>query len=227
MHKINALSLGSKNFSTSLEELKEFLTFNLSSINDLEKNLDDKYDILLIHEDYLKKNVEKLELVKKSEKIKILVSKNKNPSFNFFHLKLLLPISIKELNEKIGNLIVKKSFIQNSSIKIKGYILDKNEKRLKKNKSFISLTEKEIQLFELFLKNKISINKERILKEVWKYADDADTHTVETHIYRLRKKIKNKFHDEYFIFNDKDGYHLWNVEIKLQLIYLVLSIENV
>ena len=52
------------------------------------------------------------------------------------------------------------------------------------------LTEKEIQLFELFLNSKGSISKEVILSKVWQYADDADTHTVETHIYRLRKKIK-------------------------------------
>ena len=71
---------------------------------------------------------------------------------------------------------------------------------------FILLTEKEIQLLELFLKNNKAINKNVILNEVWKYAADADTHTVETHIYRLRKKIKDKFSDENFILNNKNGY---------------------
>ena len=91
---------------------------------------------------------------------------------------------------------------------VKNYILDKNEKKLKKDNNFIYLTEKEIQLFELFLKNKKSINKDQILNEVWGYAKDADTHTVETHIYRLRKKIKNEFSDDNFILNDKKGYSL-------------------
>ena len=60
-----------------------------------------------------------------------------------------------------------------------------------------------------------SVNKNKILEEVWKYSTSADTHTVETHIYRLRKKIKSKFSDENFILNNKDGYLLWKEEIKL------------
>ena len=49
-------------------------------------------------------------------------------------------------------------------------------------------------------------SKNEIQKKVWNYADDADTHTVETHIYRLRKKIKDKFSDDNFIINHKNGY---------------------
>ena len=56
--------------------------------------------------------------------------------------------------------------------------------------------------------NDKSVSKSKILREVWKYAAEADTHTVETHIYRLRKKIKSKFLDENFILNNKDGYLL-------------------
>ena len=73
---------------------------------------------------------------------------------------------------------------------------------------FITLTEKEIQLLELFLSNNKPISKNKILSLVWKYSLDADTHTVETHIYRLRKKINVKFSDEKFITNNKDGYFL-------------------
>ena len=104
--------------------------------------------------------------------------------------------------------MVKKSFNQNSSIKIKSYILDKNEKKLIKNKNFILLTEKEIQLLELFLSSSSPLSKNQILENVWKYSSDADTHTVETHIYRLRKKIKSNFSDEKFILNEKKGYLL-------------------
>ena len=87
-------------------------------------------------------------------------------------------------------------------------MLNKNEKKLLRFNKFISLTEKEIQLLELLLTNKKSFHKDEILKKVWKYVKDVDTHTVETHIYRLRKKIKDKFFDEKFICNDKDGYFL-------------------
>ena len=75
-----------------------------------------------------------------------------------------------------------------------------------KDDNFIILTEKEIQLLELFLNNNKPISKNEILSSVWHYSSDADTHTVETHIYRLRKKINNKFSDENFILNNKDGY---------------------
>ena len=63
-----------------------------------------------------------------------------------------------------------------------------------------------MQLLELFLKNKGPISKDKILSFVWNYSSDADTHTVETHIYRLRKKINDKFSDENFIVNTKKGY---------------------
>ena len=70
------------------------------------------------------------------------------------------------------------------------------------------MTEKEIKLLELFLINKKPISKDKILISVWNYSSEADTHTVETHIYRLRKKISEEFMDENFIQNNKDGYFL-------------------
>ena len=104
--------------------------------------------------------------------------------------------------------IAKNSFLKNSSIKIKNYILNKNEKKLLKEESFILLTEKEVQLLELFIQNNQPLNRNKILNEVWKYSEEADTHTVETHIYRLRKKIKSNFNDNNFILNNKNGYSL-------------------
>ena len=102
----------------------------------------------------------------------------------------------------------KKKFSQNSSIKVKNYLLNKMKKNYQNQKEFIILTEKEIQLLELFLNNKKPISKDNILSSVWNYSSDADTHTVETHIYRLRKKIADKFMDEKFILINKDGYYL-------------------
>tara|TARA_B100001175_G_scaffold262865_1_gene232386 strand:- start:654 stop:1286 length:633 start_codon:yes stop_codon:yes gene_type:complete len=210
MHKINVLIFGSKNFNTSLEELKDFFIFRLgyNSVYS-EKNLFEDYDILLVHEDYLDSDkIKKKEFLSKNDKIKILISNTSDDLANLFQEKLSLPFAIKDLNKIVEDSFAKKNFNQNSSIKIKDYILDKNEKKLIKDKAHIFLTEKEIQLLELLLLNKCSVNKDKILKKVWNYADDADTHTVETHIYRLRKKIKNKFFDESFILNDKEGYLL-------------------
>ena len=104
--------------------------------------------------------------------------------------------------------MLKKKFNLNSSIAVKNYSLNKNEKKLSSYDDYIMLTEKEVQLIELLLDNKKPITKDKILSLVWNYASDADTHTVETHIYRLRKKIIDKFKDEKFILNSKDGYYL-------------------
>ena len=90
-------------------------------------------------------------------------------------------------------------------MKINDYKLDKNLRRLIKNNVYLELTEKEIELIEL-LKKKSFIKKKVILSTIWRYSDDADTHTVETHIYRLRKKIKDIFNDDAFIKSSKKGY---------------------
>ena len=119
-----------------------------------------------------------------------------------------LPTTLNEINSIVENTAAKKKYIKNSSIIIKSYLLNKNEKKLSKSDDFIILTEKEVQLLELFLNSSKPISKDNILSSVWNYSSEADTHTVETHIYRLRKKISDKFMDEKFILNSKDGYCL-------------------
>ena len=208
MHLINVLTFGSRNFNTSLEELKDYLNFKLTSTDkEINKEMLKKYDVLILHKDCLTiDTVEKL--LKDSDKIKILVSDTSDKKKDYFNDIISLPFKISDLNQIVENAVIKKSFNKNSSISIKQYKLDKNEKKLLKDKNYILLTEKEIQLLELFLDNKKPISKNTILKAVWKYSTSADTHTVETHIYRLRKKIKSKFSDENFILNNKDGYLL-------------------
>jgi len=210
MHTIKVLVFGPENFNISLKELKDDLNFELTTTNDDFNNvIIKKYDVLLIHEDYLKDLTQlKKDFLKKTDQLKILATHSLRNTSNTFPNKLSLPIYIKDLKQIIENLVVKKSFNKNSSIKIKSYILDKNEKKLMKNENFISLTEKEIQLLELFLNKTNPLSKNQILADVWKYSTDADTHTVETHIYRLRKKVKSNFSDEKFILNDKNGYVL-------------------
>ena len=208
MHTINVLTFGSRNFNTSLEELKDYLNFKLSFVDkEINKETLNNHDVLILHQDgLLGDSLEKL--LKDSKKIKILVSNKSDKKKDQFNEIISLPLKISDLNQIVENAVTKKNFNKNSSILIKQYKLDKNEKKLIKNKNYILLTEKEIQLLELFLDNKKPISKNIILKEVWKYSTSADTHTVETHIYRLRKKIKSKFSDENFILNNKDGYLL-------------------
>ena len=209
MHKINVLAFGSKNLNTSLNEIKDHLKFKLTTIDKiLDITLFKNYDVLFCHEDFLKDQIS-IEQIKNIKKIKILVlNLSKQNNYDFCNDTIFLPTKLENINITIENSIAKRNFSKNSSIKIKDYVLDKNEKKLIKNESYILLTEKETQLLELFLSHSKPINKSMILNEVWKYSEDADTHTVETHIYRLRKKIKSKFGDENFILNNNIGYLL-------------------
>ena len=201
MHQLKVLILGPLSFTATLNELKPFLKFN--SIK--EKNSSD-FDIILFHEEALNNKTDK-EIISNSHSLKIYASNKKN-STNNFDAFLQIPSSLKEINAVVESVVAKKTFSKNSSIEIKKYLLNKNEKKLSKNENEIVLTEKEIQLLELFLNNKKPISKDKILSSVWNYSSDADTHTVETHIYRLRKKIYDKFSDDNFIVNTKEGYSL-------------------
>ena len=201
MHQLKVLILGPASFTNTLNELEPFLKFN--SVK--EKNSSD-FDVILFHEQALK-DEENKKIINNSNCLKIYSSKSKNSSNNFDAF-LEIPTSLKEINITVENVAAKKAFSQNSSIEIKKYLLNKNEKKLSNKENEIVLTEKEIQLLELFLNNKKPISKDKILSSVWNYSSDADTHTVETHIYRLRKKINDKFSDENFILNTKDGYSL-------------------
>ena len=178
-----------------------FLKFN--PISEVQN---DHFDIILFHADCYQNKKQK-DFIDNHKSIKICAGKRKDLLDNCDAF-LELPASLKEINAVVERTGVKKKFNKNSSIDLKKYLLNKNEKKLFKLKQFISLTEKEIQLLELFLNNKKPISKDNILSSVWNYSSDADTHTVETHIYRLRKKITNKFKDEKFILNSKDGYYL-------------------
>ena len=201
MHKLNVIILGPSSFVSTLDELKPFLKFN-----PLSNELNNDHDVILIHNEALK-DKNKKNFIESSNNIKIIASKKKD-LLSYYDAYLELPANLKEINAVVENVSAKLKFSKNSSIEIKNYLLNKNEKKLYKQNDFIILTEKEIQLLEILLKNKDPISKDNILSSVWNYSAEADTHTVETHIYRLRKKINEKFNDEKFILNNKQGYYL-------------------
>ena len=210
--KNSLLIFGTKNFNNSLNEIKEYFNFSLSFYdkNTFSKTILNTLDSVLVDSESCK-NVDVLNLVNQIKNKPILFLKNQTSSnFNkpVYDDILHLPSSLTEISDKIINLITVKKFNLNSFIKIKDYIIDKNEKKLKKQDLSITVTEREIQLIELLFNEKKPISKNIILKKVWKYADDTDTHTIETHIYRLRKKILDKFKDESFIINSKKGYSI-------------------
>ena len=201
MHNLNVKIIGPSSFVSTLKELKVFLKFNL-----ILNNTNDDPNIILFHIDSLKDKKLK-EYISNNSFLKICAGSKKDLTDNY-DARLELPATLQEINTIIENTAVKSKFNKNSSIAIKSYFLNKNEKKLFTSGSFIILTEKEIQLLELLLNKQKPISKDNILSSVWNYSSDADTHTVETHIYRLRKKITDKFRDENFILNNKSGYYV-------------------
>ena len=121
---------------------------------------------------------------------------------------LVMPVNILEFRKKIILLNAKNEFNKNSLIYLNNYQIDKNERKIKKDNLELQLSEKEISFLILFSKKKEPISRNMLLKNVWKYSSNSETHTVETHIHRLRKKILDKFGDRSFIKNSNKGYYI-------------------
>ena len=118
------------------------------------------------------------------------------------------PIQIGTIVDQINIQLIKQRYDFQSKINIKNYNLNLNSRKISKNQKDLKLTEREIDII-LFLKKQKEPKKIEILqKEIWHYSSDLETHTVETHIYRLRKKIKDQFNDENFILSHKEGYSI-------------------
>ena len=167
-----------------LDEIKENLSFKIIKFKneeDFKKNL----DLNII--DYL--------IISKTEHKLLLNNNITDKNFLAFND---LPLSLKKLLELINIKLIKLKFNQQSKIIIKGYELNLNSKFFSKDNLNLKLTEKEIEII-LYLNNK---------KIKRSYSVDIETHTVETHIYRLRKKIGDLFKDEKFILSHKNGYFI-------------------
>ncbi len=139
-----------------------------------------------------------------------------------------MPFSIFDLNKKIILLEAKYKFKKSSLIYLNEYIIDKNERKIKKKDLELKLTEKEINFLILFSQSREPISKNVVLKNVWNYSSESDTHTVETHIHRLRKKILETFKDNQFIKINNKGYYIWKKEQEILSLenYLLQNIKN-
>ena len=168
-----------------LDELKEYLNFEIISVS--------------------KKNHK--ELISKYSNSTIISKKEIKDLKSIIVLKQF-PIKIKKLIEIINTNFLKKQFQLQSCQVIGPYILDLNSKKISQNEVFLELTEKEIKLinFLRFSKDSISINE--LQKKVWGYVSSLETHTVETHVYRLRKKFLKTFNDKNIIKSYKRGYFI-------------------
>ena len=118
------------------------------------------------------------------------------------------PISIFKLIEKINIEFLKIHFNSQSEVKVKNYTIDLNSREMLLKNLKLKLTEKEINTITYLSKSKKPISIDELQQRVWSYQSDIETHTVETHIYRLRKKILNTFNDNNFIVSEKNGYQI-------------------
>ena len=116
------------------------------------------------------------------------------------------PINIFTFIEKLNVTFIQKKYQDQSNINVKDFYLDINSRELKKNELSLKLTERETDMILFLSKSKKPVNIETLEKEIWQYSPDLETHTVETHIYRLRKKIKAEFGNDDLIKSNKDGY---------------------
>tara|TARA_B100001564_G_scaffold141578_1_gene118833 strand:+ start:356 stop:919 length:564 start_codon:yes stop_codon:yes gene_type:complete len=168
------------------EELSLDLNFNITFVEN-EKSLNEKVE-------NLKNNL-------------ILSNKRYFDISNQFILEDI-PISIFKLVEQINIEFLKIQFNSQSEIKINNYTIDLNSREILIKNVKLKLTEKEINIITFLSKSNVPVSIDELQEKVWRYQPDIETHTVETHIYRLRKKILNIFNDDEFIISEKNGYKI-------------------
>ena len=170
-----------------LEEIKENFEFKLEFYEkerELEKLENDNLS------DYLVVAKKKLSNLKKQ----IIIDKS--------------PININDLIQTLNINFLKSKFIEQSKIDLGRYNLNLNSRILNQNEKELELTEKESSILIFLKQSKDPVKINKLQEKVWGYNSELETHTVETHVYRLRKKINDKFHDNEFIISDKKGYFL-------------------
>ena len=118
------------------------------------------------------------------------------------------PMNISKLMEKINIEFIKIQFNSQSEVKVNNYIIDLNSREIIMSNKKLKLTEKEINTIIYLSKSNKAVSVGELQDKVWSYQSDIETHTVETHIYRLRKKILSTFKDDQFIISKKDGYQI-------------------
>ncbi|PDH21154.1 MAG: transcriptional regulator [Pelagibacterales bacterium MED-G42] len=168
-----------------LDEIKEYLNFeiiNLSKVN--YENLINEYPNSIIISKREIKDIKSVVVIKD------------------------FPLKIKKIIEIINTNFLKKQFSLQSNKTIGLYSLDLNSKKISKDNIFLELTEKEIKLIDFLKSSKHPISINELQKKVWGYVSSLETHTVETHVYRLRKKFSKTFSDADFIISNKKGYYI-------------------
>ena len=178
-----------------LNEIKNFISFDIQNYT----NKDDFF------QDLNKNNI-LAESTIVTNSIEYFKSDNKNLDKRNILIFEDFPIQISTIIDQINIQLIKQRYDFQSKINIKNYNLNLNSRKISKNKKDLKLTEREIDIILFLKKQKEPKTIEILQKEIWHYSSDLETHTVETHIYRLRKKINDYFKDNEFIKSSKIGY---------------------
>ncbi len=144
----------------------------------------------------------------KNSNTNLVISNKKYSDINNQFILDNTPINIFKLVEKINIEFLKMQFSSQSEVKVKNYIIDLNSREIIIKNKKLKLTEKEINTIIYLSKSNQPVSIDELQQKVWSYQSDIETHTVETHIYRLRKKILNAFNDNKFIISKKNGYQI-------------------
>ncbi len=180
-----------------LDEIKNFISFDIQNYTNKDVFFQD-----------LNKNNILAESTIVTNSIEYFKSNNKNLDKRNFLIFENFPIQLSTIIDQINIQLIKQRYDFQSKINIKNYNLNLNSRKISKNKKDLKLTEREIDIILFLKKQKEPKTIEILQKEIWHYSSDLETHTVETHIYRLRKKMKDKFEDENFILSYKEGYSI-------------------
>ena len=212
MNNLTISIIGNKIFLEIISELKLFRDSKINFLDNIQYLLNKKIPEESIVLFFINKN-NKNDFIKIKEKdlpLILIVPKNLSTIKlkNDLAEEMIMPFSVFDLKTKIISVLAKYKFKFNSLIKLKDYTIDKYERKIKKNNTELQLTEKETELLVLFSKEKEPLSRNFVLEKVWKYSTKTDTHTVETHIHRLRKKFLDKFNDKNFIKNNNKGYYI-------------------
>ena len=196
-----------------LEEIKDNLSFKvvnfnnedecLKSINDNKIDKKNFFIITAIHKkDFFLKNNFNI------KNIFFLLKHNSEQNFDSNCNIFKYPVDIYNLIEKINIQLIKQKYYFQSKIKLKNYSLDINSRLISNENQSLKLTEREMKIIIFLNDSKIPQKINVLQNKVWSYSSGLETHTVETHIYRLRKKISDSFKDEHFIISTDDGYFI-------------------
>ena len=208
MNNIHLHIIGSKIFTSILDELN--LNYNISSGENIKYNHLDALVRIIVVEKLQLAEIKKY-FLENTPTIFLLNTKDylikKKLNLKEFHVALFVPIEILSFREILNILITKHNFFKQSKIVINGYEIDSNQRIIIKKGIKAKLTEKELNLILILIKNN-GLKKSSLLKSIWKHNSDLETHAFETHLHRLRKKMNKFFNDTKFIIEKNSLYYL-------------------